>query len=54
MPAWCSHKPEEGIRSPGTGVTERVVSHHVVLGLAHRSSAGAANGLTTETSLQRP
>lgn len=48
-----SHKPEEDVSFPGTGVTERAQSHHVGLGIGHRSSAGAAaNDLNHETCSQ--
>lgn len=35
MNAWCTQKPEEGDRSPRTGVTERVVRYHMGTRIEH-------------------
>lgn len=46
--AWCSKSPEEGIRSPDTGVSNFVL----VLGIEPGFSESAFNNLTAELSLQ--
>ena len=53
MHAWYFRTPEEGVTSPGTGITGQLGSTMWVPGIEPRSSGGAAGALTTEPPLQR-
>lgn len=55
MRAWCPQKPEEGVRSPGTGVIEVTVNCLMrVLGIEYTSSTRAANALKLFICLHSP
>lgn len=45
MHVWCPWRPEEDIRSPGTGVMNSSEPPYGVLGTKHRSSARVTNAL---------
>lgn len=53
IPSWCPWRLQEGIRFPGTGVTNGRGSMWV-LGIEHESCARAASALNCWLSVQPP